>query len=269
MEGDFEPPGRRAADPVRPARPGRRHACDYAVEIPQARLADPEARPRTRRCAGLDRPSRATDWPPVPIVFWSFRIMVGLGLLMLRPRALEPARALRAARLYDWRWLHRARGGHGAGGLRRGDRRLDHHRGRPPALHGLRPAAHRAVASRRSRRRRSPPRCSPSWSSTSSSSAPASSTSCADGQAAARAASPSRQRGRRSAPPASRPRPRSIPTAIAGRSEAAMAYASTSRSIWAGVIAFAVFAYVVHGRLRPRHRHPVPVLRGRAGARHR
>src|SRR5689334_2441222 len=31
---------------------------------------------------GLDTVPRS-DWPPVPIVFWSFRIMVGLGLLML------------------------------------------------------------------------------------------------------------------------------------------------------------------------------------------
>ena len=32
--------------------------------------------------AGLDTVPRE-DWPPVPIVFWSFRIMVGLGLLMM------------------------------------------------------------------------------------------------------------------------------------------------------------------------------------------
>src|SRR5437763_1594145 len=32
--------------------------------------------------AGLDTVPRK-DWPPVPITFWSFRIMVGMGLLML------------------------------------------------------------------------------------------------------------------------------------------------------------------------------------------
>ena len=32
--------------------------------------------------AGLDTVPRE-DWPPVPIVFWSFRIMVGLGFLMI------------------------------------------------------------------------------------------------------------------------------------------------------------------------------------------
>jgi cytochrome bd ubiquinol oxidase subunit I len=55
--------------------------------------------------AGLDTVDRA-DWPPVPVVFWSFRIMVGLGLLMLGLAAWSLlARARRA--LYDWSWLHR------------------------------------------------------------------------------------------------------------------------------------------------------------------
>ncbi len=55
--------------------------------------------------AGLD--TIAPDArPPVEVVFWSFRVMVGLGFLML---ALGMASLLaRAARkLYDWRWLHR------------------------------------------------------------------------------------------------------------------------------------------------------------------
>ncbi|HEY5412604.1 MAG TPA: cytochrome ubiquinol oxidase subunit I [Caulobacteraceae bacterium] len=46
-------------------------------------------------------------WPPTPIVFWSFRVMVGLGLAMLGLGiASLVARARR--RLYDWPWLHRA-----------------------------------------------------------------------------------------------------------------------------------------------------------------
>jgi cytochrome d ubiquinol oxidase subunit I len=46
-------------------------------------------------------------WPPVPIVFWSFRIMVGLGLAML---TLGFWSLLARARkhLYDWPLLHRA-----------------------------------------------------------------------------------------------------------------------------------------------------------------
>jgi cytochrome d ubiquinol oxidase subunit I len=44
-------------------------------------------------------------WPEVPIVFWSFRIMVGLGLAMLGLGIFSLiARARR--HLYDWRLLH-------------------------------------------------------------------------------------------------------------------------------------------------------------------
>ena len=54
---------------------------------------------------GLDTVPRS-EWPPVAIVFWSFRIMVGLGLLMLLLGAWSLlARLWRG--LYDWKWLHR------------------------------------------------------------------------------------------------------------------------------------------------------------------
>jgi cytochrome d ubiquinol oxidase subunit I len=46
-------------------------------------------------------------WPPVPVVFWSFRLMVGLGLLMLS-LGLWSLFARARKRLYDWRLLHRA-----------------------------------------------------------------------------------------------------------------------------------------------------------------
>ena len=54
--------------------------------------------------AGLDTLPRA-DWPSVPIVFWSFRIMVGLGLTMM---ALGLASLLARWRggLYRWKLLH-------------------------------------------------------------------------------------------------------------------------------------------------------------------
>jgi cytochrome bd ubiquinol oxidase subunit I len=46
------------------------------------------------------------DQPPVAIVFWSFRIMVGLGLLMFALGLWSlVARARR--KLHDWTWLHR------------------------------------------------------------------------------------------------------------------------------------------------------------------
>ena len=55
--------------------------------------------------AGLDTVDRK-DWPPVAIVFWSFRIMVGLGLLMILLGAVGLLARL-MGRLYEWRLLHR------------------------------------------------------------------------------------------------------------------------------------------------------------------
>jgi cytochrome bd ubiquinol oxidase subunit I len=46
-------------------------------------------------------------WPPVPVVFWTFRIMVGLGFLMLG-LGLWSLYARVRKRLYDWPLLHRA-----------------------------------------------------------------------------------------------------------------------------------------------------------------
>lgn len=55
--------------------------------------------------AGLETVSRA-DRPPVGIVFWSFRIMVGIGFAMLALGLLSLIARLRG-RLHDWTWLHR------------------------------------------------------------------------------------------------------------------------------------------------------------------
>ena len=55
--------------------------------------------------AGLDTIPR-DDWPPVPIVFWSFRVMVGLGILMIALGAVSLFARWRG-KLYDWRPLHR------------------------------------------------------------------------------------------------------------------------------------------------------------------
>ncbi len=54
---------------------------------------------------GLDRIARA-DWPPVAIVFWSFRVMVSLGLLMLLLGATALVMRFRH-KLYDSPLLHR------------------------------------------------------------------------------------------------------------------------------------------------------------------
>ncbi|SMC49928.1 cytochrome bd-I ubiquinol oxidase subunit 1 apoprotein [Novosphingobium sp. B1] len=77
---------------------------DYAIAIPKASSLilkhDPNA-----PLAGLD--TIAPDKrPPVWIVFWSFRIMVGLGFLMLG-LGLWSLLARTRKKLYDWPLLHR------------------------------------------------------------------------------------------------------------------------------------------------------------------
>jgi len=77
---------------------------DYAIEIPKASSLilkhDPNA-----PLAGLDTIPDDRE-PPVAIVFWSFRVMVGLGFAMLGLGLLSLiARARRS--LYDWPLLHR------------------------------------------------------------------------------------------------------------------------------------------------------------------
>ncbi|HEY0801747.1 MAG TPA: cytochrome ubiquinol oxidase subunit I [Steroidobacteraceae bacterium] len=46
-------------------------------------------------------------WPPTPIIFWSFRIMVGLGFAMLGLGVWSLLARLKR-QLYGWPWLHRA-----------------------------------------------------------------------------------------------------------------------------------------------------------------
>ncbi|MBC8027080.1 MAG: cytochrome ubiquinol oxidase subunit I [Steroidobacteraceae bacterium] len=55
--------------------------------------------------AGLDTIA-PENRPPVEVVFWSFRVMVGLGFLMLA-LGLASLLARFAGKLYDWRWLKR------------------------------------------------------------------------------------------------------------------------------------------------------------------
>jgi cytochrome d ubiquinol oxidase subunit I len=54
---------------------------------------------------GLDTIPRE-DWPPVAIIFWSFRIMVGLGFAILG-LGLWSLLARMRGKLYEWRGLHR------------------------------------------------------------------------------------------------------------------------------------------------------------------
>ena len=76
----------------------------YAVEIPKGSsliLKHSLDAP----LKGLDTVDRK-DWPPVAIVFWAFRVMVGMGTLMLL-LALWSLWARVRHRLYDWPLLHR------------------------------------------------------------------------------------------------------------------------------------------------------------------
>ena len=77
---------------------------DYAVELPKIGSLilkhDLDA-----ALPGLDTVA-PEDRPPVEMVFWSFRVMVGLGLLMLLLGMCSLA-ARAAGKLYDWRWLAR------------------------------------------------------------------------------------------------------------------------------------------------------------------
>ena len=76
----------------------------YAVEIPKGSsliLKHSLDAP----LKGLDTVDRK-DWPPVAIVFWAFRVMVGLGTLMLLLAVVSLWARVRH-RLYDWPLLHR------------------------------------------------------------------------------------------------------------------------------------------------------------------
>src|SRR5438445_3391137 len=77
---------------------------EYAVEIPKLGsliLKHSLDAP----LAGLDTVPRK-DWPPVPITFWSFRIMVGMGFLMLGLGLFSLLMRWRG-KLYEARLLHR------------------------------------------------------------------------------------------------------------------------------------------------------------------
>ena len=117
--------------------------------------------------------------PNAPIVFWTFRIMVGIGLLMIALGLWSLLAALARPALRQRRWLHRAAvlmGPAGFVAVLAGWITTEVGR-QPYTVYGLLRTAESRLADRR--RRPSAPRWSPSSSSISSSSAPASSTSCA------------------------------------------------------------------------------------------
>ncbi|MCA1653416.1 MAG: cytochrome ubiquinol oxidase subunit I, partial [Sphingomicrobium sp.] len=83
----------------------RRQTLDYAVGIPRASSLILK-HDLNAPLAGLDTVLSANR-PPVSILFWSFRLMVGLGFLMFG-LGLWSLIARMRGKLYDWCWLHRA-----------------------------------------------------------------------------------------------------------------------------------------------------------------
>lgn len=77
----------------------------YAVEVPYlgSLILKHDLHGQIRGLTEFPR----SEWPPVPIVFWSFRVMVALGFAMLGI-GLWSAWARWKGKLYDWAWLHRA-----------------------------------------------------------------------------------------------------------------------------------------------------------------
>lgn len=77
---------------------------DYAIEIPKASSLILK-HDLNAPMKGLDTIPKA-DQPPVGIVFWAFRIMVGIGFAMLGIGQWSLFARWRK-RLFDWSWLHR------------------------------------------------------------------------------------------------------------------------------------------------------------------
>ncbi|EXS69713.1 cytochrome ubiquinol oxidase subunit I [Sphingobium sp. Ant17] len=78
---------------------------DYAVSIPKASSLILK-HDLNAPMKGLDTVPQA-DQPPVGIVFWAFRVMVGIGFAMLG-LGLWSLIARWRGKLHDWPWLHRA-----------------------------------------------------------------------------------------------------------------------------------------------------------------
>jgi cytochrome d ubiquinol oxidase subunit I len=105
MEGDYEPSPHGAPLVLFGIPSDKDATVRYRVEIPKLGSLilkhDPDAPLPGLKSFPRDR------WPPTLVVFWSFRVMVGLGFAMLG-LGLWSLLARARRRLYAWPWLHRA-----------------------------------------------------------------------------------------------------------------------------------------------------------------
>ena len=105
MEGDWEPSGPDGAPLILFGLPNMAtEHTDYAIEIPHASSVI-LTHTWNGRVPGLKQFPRS-ERPNSAIVFWSFRIMVGLGFLMAGVGALSVVARLRR-RLHSTRWFYR------------------------------------------------------------------------------------------------------------------------------------------------------------------
>jgi cytochrome d ubiquinol oxidase subunit I len=104
MEGDYQPSPDGAPLVLFGLPDSDEARVRYKVEIPRLGSLILKHDPAAPLPGLTDFPRE--QWPPVPIVFWSFRIMVGLGFAMLG-LGLWGLVARMRRHLYDWPWLHR------------------------------------------------------------------------------------------------------------------------------------------------------------------
>ncbi|MEO5938823.1 MAG: cytochrome ubiquinol oxidase subunit I [Sphingomonas sp.] len=104
MEGDFEPSPNGAPLVLFGIPSNADGRVNYKVEIPKLGSLILKHDPNAPLKGLKDYPR--DQWPPVVIVFWSFRIMVGLGLAMIALGAFSLIQRLRR-KLYDRGLLHR------------------------------------------------------------------------------------------------------------------------------------------------------------------
>ena len=105
MEGDWDPSGPGGAPLILFGLPNMANErTDYKIEIPHASSLI-LTHTWSGQVPGLKQVP-ASDRPFAPVIFWTFRVMVGLGLLMVGLGALSLIARWRRT-LYSSRWLHR------------------------------------------------------------------------------------------------------------------------------------------------------------------